>query len=402
MKPAEMPHYARWFVATLARQFMARDCGRAAAALTFTTLIAAVPFIAVIYRVLSLMPVFDDTGDVITGFIFENFVAGSSDVVLGKMREFSANANELTLVGIIFVFATTMMLLMNVERTFNAIWGVADVRRGAARFLTYWGVVTLAVPLIGAAVVAASYDFGLSFLRNLDPGLLGDWLPPAATAATFALLYYAVPSAPVRVVHALAGGVVTAVVFEAAKALFAAIVPLLQHQFVYGTFAALPLFLMGLYLLWALVLAGALFVRTLGLKPPLEHAAAESPVLVRCLAVLRLLRAAHDEGTPLTVAAIDDAVAFSDAERERVFAVLEETGLAVGVNSTGTAEQPRERHWVLGRSLRQVTLWDLCRRLPDGLDARFVGDDALTNRLQAFSQHVRVELGVDLEEILQD
>ena len=44
--------------------------------------------------------------------------------------------------------------------------------------------------------------------------------------------------------------------------LFGALVPLLQHQFVYGTFAALPLFLMGLYLLWALVLAGALFVRT--------------------------------------------------------------------------------------------------------------------------------------------
>lgn len=246
MTAREVASYARWFLATLRRQFVARDCARAAAALTFTTLIAAVPFIAVIYRVLSLMPLFDDTGDVITGFIFENFVAGSSDVVLEKLREFSANANELTLAGIIFVFVTTMLLLMNVERTFNAIWDVADVRHGAARFFTYWGVITLAVPLIGAAVVASSYDFGVSFLRNLDSGPFGDWLPPIATAATFTLLYYAVPSTSVRIAHALAGGVVTAAVFEAAKILFGAVVPLLQHQFVYGTFAALPLFLMGL------------------------------------------------------------------------------------------------------------------------------------------------------------
>ena len=401
MTAREVIDYVRWFLATLGRQFVARDCARAAAALTFTTLIAAVPFIAVIYRVLSLMPLFDDTGDVITGFIFKNFVAGSSDVVVEKLLEFSANANELTLAGIIFVFITTMLLLLNVERTFNAIWDVADVRRGAARFFTYWGVITLAVPLIGAAVVAASYDFGLSFLRDLrdlDTGPLGDWLPPSATAATFTLLYYAVPSAPVRLVHALAGGIVTAVVFEAAKSLFGALVPLLQHQFVYGTFAALPLFLMGLYLLWALVLAGALFVRALGLRPPPGASAKESPLLIRCLAVLRLLRDAHLEGASVGDAAVDAAVPLTPTERERVFAALEETGLAARVE----ADTRSSARWVLGRSLAQVTLWDLCQRLPDGLDATNVGNDQVGLRLQAFSAHVRVELGVGLDELLKD
>ena len=386
MTAREVTRYARWFLATLGRQFVARDCARAAAALTFTTLIAAVPFIAVIYRVLSLMPLFDDTGDVITGFIFENFVAGSSDVVVDKLREFSANANQLTLAGIIFVFVTTMLLLMNVERTFNAIWDVADVRRGAARFFTYWGVITLAVPLIGAAVVAASYDFGLSFMRNLDTGLYGGWLPLIATAATFSLLYYAVPSTPVRVVHALAGGIVTAAVFEAAKTLFGALVPLLQHQFVYGTFAALPLFLMGLYLLWALVLAGALFVRTLGLKPPPSQASADAPLLMRCLTVLRLLRDAHLEG-----ASVDE---LAPSERERVFSALQDTGLAARVNADDA--------WVLGRSLAQVTLWDLCQRLPEGLDDPLIGNDRVAMRLQAFSAHVRVELGVGLDQVLKD
>ena len=382
--------YSRWFLATIARQFVARDCARAAAALTFTTLIAAVPFMAVIYRVLSLMPLFDDTGDVITGFIFENFVAGSSDVVVEKLREFSANANELTLAGIIFVFVTTMLLLMNVERAFNTIWDVADARRGMARFFTYWGVITLAVPLIGAAVVASSYDFGLAFVRDLDSGIYGDLLPPTATAATFALLYYAVPSAPVPLAHALVGGVVTAAVFEVAKLLFGTVVPLLQHQFVYGAFAALPLFLMGLYLLWALVLAGALLVRSLGLEPPPRQSSAEAPLVMRCLEVLKLLRDAHREGASVQDSAVDTVVQFAPVERERAFQALQETGLA--------------RHdgdgWVLGRSLAHVTLWELCQRLPDGLDGTFAADDRVAARLQTFSAHVRVELGVRLEDLL--
>ena len=57
---------------------------------------------------------------------------------------------------------------------------------------------------------------------------------------------------------------------------------------------------------------------------------------------------------------------------------------------------------MLGRSLAQVTLWDLCRRLPDGLDDTLVGNDQVAIRLQAFSAHVRVELGVGLDHVLKD
>lgn len=130
---------ARAFLLEVSDQFIRRGCINAGAALTYTTLIAVVPFVAIIYRVLSLMPVFDDTGDKITEFIFDNFVAGPSEVVLEKVREFSTNANELTLVGVIALFFTTILLLMTVERTFNEIWQTDSRRSGFSRFLTYWG-----------------------------------------------------------------------------------------------------------------------------------------------------------------------------------------------------------------------------------------------------------------------
>ena len=395
VKLTEVPPYVRWFAATLCRQFVVRGCAAAAAGLTFTTLIAVVPFVAVVYRVLSLMPLFEDTGDVITTFIFENFVAGSSDIVLDKVREFSANANELTLAGVIALFVTTMLLVRSVEHAFNAIWGVTNRGRGVARLLTYWGVVCIGVPLIGAAVVAASYDFGLSFLANLGSfGLsrfVGVWLPPIATCATFALFYYAMPNTRVRVIHAVAGGVVTAALFEGAKAAFAAIVPILNQQLIYGAFAALPLMLMGLYLLWVLVLAGAVFVRILGLAPPTAATDAPPPLLVRCMDVLRLLRDAHLRGETVADATIDENTVLSPGERDRIFAALAATGLV---------RRTHDGSWLLGRNLREVTLWDLYQRLPEGLlDA--AGDAPLTARLQAFAQHARVELGMPLEDALE-
>ena len=366
----------------------------AAAALTFTTLIAVVPFMAVVYRVLSLLPGFDDTGDAITRFIFRNFVAGSSDVLLEKMQEFSANANELTLLGLAFVLATTFLMVRSVEQTFNAIWSVPRSRQGGARFFTYWGVVTLGVPLVGVAVTAASYDFGLSFLADREAGQL-QWLPPAATAATFALLYYAVPSAPVRMHHALVGGVVTAAALEGAKVLFGAVVPLLQHQFIYGAFAVLPLFLAGVYLLWALVLAGAVLVHTLGLDP--TPAEPESlPLVLRCLAVIRLLRDAHSDGRAVSERELFDSAALEGEQRQRVIAALEETGIAKRV--AGAVDDPAQ--WVLGRSLRQVTLWELCSRMPDGLDGGIHGDDFAAERLRTFAEHVRMDLGGNVEDAL--
>ena len=144
--------YCRWFLRQIATQFHDDGCTSAAAALTFTTMIAVVPFVAIIYRVLSLLPEFKGVGDKITGFVFQTFLPGSSDAVLEKVLEFSAKANELTLVGIGVVFITTMLMLMRMEESFNRIWHVANTRTGLTRFLSYWGIISFGVPMIGVAV----------------------------------------------------------------------------------------------------------------------------------------------------------------------------------------------------------------------------------------------------------
>ena len=386
--------YGRWFLQQVARQFRDDGCTMAAAALTFTTMIAVVPFFAVVYRVLSLLPEFAGVGDTITSFVFETFLPGSSEAVLDKVREFSAKANELTLVGVGVVFVTTMLMLLRMEESFNRIWHVANTRTGMARFLAYWGIVSFGVPMIGVAVTAASYDFGLVYLADLRSSSVMEGvreaIPPLATALTFTLLYYAVPSCRIRFGHALVGGIVTTVLLTFAKELFAWAVPWFQNEVVYGAFAALPLFVMGLYLVWVLILVGAICVRTLSLIP-WEDEPDGVPAAVKCAKVLQLLHRAHLAGSAVTDAEVLSAVPMTRTERARVFDVLH------GGRWLRTTEN---KAWALGRGLESMTLWELFLELPEGIaEENLGGDSAVEARFRAFLGDGAVHLDVSLAEI---
>ena len=386
--------YGRWFMRQVACQFRDDGCTMAAAALTFTTMIAVVPFFAVVYRVLSLLPEFAGVGDTITSFVFETFLPGSSEAVLDRVREFSAKANELTLVGVGVVFVTTLLMLRRMEESFNRIWHVANTRTGMARFLSYWGIVSFGVPMIGVAVTAASYDFGLDYLAELRGSSIMEGVrgavPPLATALTFTLLYYAVPSCRVRFDHALVGGVVTTALLTVAKEVFAWAVPWFQNEVVYGAFAALPLFVMGLYLVWVLILVGAICVRTLSLIP-WEDEPDGVPAAVKCARVLELLHGAHLEGAALTDADILRAVPMTRMERARIFDVLHE---GRWLRATGN------RAWALGRGLESMTLWELFLQLPGGIAAENLGGDSTVEaRFRAFLEDGAIHLNVSLADI---
>ena len=386
--------YGCWFVRRIVRQFRDDGCTVASAALTLTTMIAVVPFFAVVYRILSLLPQFSGVGDTITSFVFETFLPGSSDVVLEKVRQFSARANELTVVGVGIVFMSTMLLLMRMEASFNRIWHVANTRAGLVRFLSYWGILSLGVPMIGIAVIAASYDFGLDYMAPLrgSPVMEGvrEAVPPVAMALTFTLLYYAVPSCRVRIHHALFGGILTTVLLTFAKEVFGWAVPWFQQEVIYGVFAALPLFVIGLNLVWVLILAGAICVRTLSLTP-WEDEPDGVPAAVKCARVLELLHQAHLAGNAVTDADILRAVPMTRTERGRIFDVLHE----------GRWLRPTEnKAWALGRSLERMTLWELFLKLPDGIAEKCVdGDSTVEQRFRAFLADGAVHLDVSLAEV---
>jgi membrane protein len=351
----------RWFLEQLVRQFMEFDCPSRAGALTYTTLFAVVPMMTVAYAMLSILPAYDGVAEKVEGFIFENFVPTSSEMVQEYLSDFSRRARGLSIIGFGFLFVTTFLLLVTIEGTFNALWEVAEPRTGMQRLLVYWGVMSLGPPLILGGILISFYVTSLPLLTDLDVfgigTLLLSYLPGILTCLGFTVMYFAIPNTRVKVRHAFVGGVLAMLALEAAKQIFNMVVANSSVASIYGAFAAVPFFLTWMYMVWVLILSGAIIVRTLGLKPEIQIGASE-PILVKCARILELLYAAHLEGRGVTDEEIEDTVSLHSGEREQLLRVLLDLKVLRYADET----------WILGRSLKSLTLWDLYQRLPDGLD----------------------------------
>lgn len=383
-----------WYAKEMWAQFWDHDCLNAASALTYTTLIAVVPMMTVTYTFFSLIPEYSDLGTEVQTFIFQNFVPGSSDVVQEKLAEFADRAQNLTFVGFLFLFVTAFMMLVTIEKSFNKIWHVAEPRRGLQRFLLYWGVLSLGPAFVVIGMWSSLYLLSMPLVSEIDTFgvremFLGS-LPVLLSSAGFSVLYYAVPNCHVPFKHALAGGVLTMLVFQGAFNLFAASSRALMYEPVYGAFAALPAFLLWLYLVWTMVLMGAVFVRCLSIPREDEHD--PEPLMIKATRILQLFHEAHLEGETLTDKQIGRAVQLNRIEHEKVFTVFQEFNLL---------SQTEDEHWVLGRNLKAITLWDLYQRLPDGMELerlkRVQDLPQVVNPLIAITQFGSNEMSVSLD-----
>jgi membrane protein len=302
-----MTHLWR-FLPYLMEQYGAKGCRQSAAALTYMTLFAIVPMMTVTYSMFSLVPAFQGVGEQLQGMIFDHFVPSTGQELGGYLKGFSDQARSLTLVGVGMLVVTAYLMLKNIEQVFNDIWGVKEPRKGLSNFLLYWAVLSLGPILLGAGVAMSTYLLSLRlFVAEFDalgivPFLL-KFLPWVLTACAFTLLFAAVPNCRVPVRHAAVGGAVTALLFELLKELFAFIVARSDLQVIYGAFAVVPLFLLWIYILWMVLLGGALLVRSMSTYQ-VEVVGKRFPDLVAALLALWALRERQVTGESATDADI--------------------------------------------------------------------------------------------------
>jgi len=386
----------RWYARQLVKQFLDCDCPARAGALTYTTLFAVVPMMTVAYAMLSILPAYDGVAERIENFIFTNFVPASSTAVQEYLGEFTQRARGLSIIGFGFLFFTTFMLLVTIEGTFNTIWQVAEPRKGLQRFLVYWGVMSLGPTMILGAILISVYLTSLPLLTGLDvfglSSVLLSYMPLFLTCVGFTVLFYAMPNTKVLLRHALVGGLLTMFLLEAAKNIFNMVVANSSFSSIYGAFAAVPFFLFWMYMVWVLILSGAIFVRTLALKPEVSPELSE-PELVKCARVLQLLYSAHMEGNGVTDQDIEDEVFLGAGEKERILRALLDLRIL----------RQADELWILGRSLKGLTLWDLYQKLPDGLDLpglnRVRDMDNVVEPLKSLVQFGSNQMSVSLDSV---
>lgn len=321
-----------------------------AGSLTFTTVLAIVPLLAVALALFTAFPQFHEFSDALQAFLSNSLMPPViSENVMTYLNDFAQQASRLTAIGGSFLVITVLLLILSVDKALNEIWRVTKSRGMGQRLLVYWALLTLGPLMTGASLWATALLARESFgVISQIPDLLEMTLkisPFVVSAAGFAALFIIVPNARVAPRDAMIGGLFVAVLLEVMKAGFGFYVSKLStYTMIYGAFAALPVFLIWVYLSWLSILFGAIVAANL---PYLRHvrvrgSAQPGDRLQDALATLSLLDQSRTQKTPgLRTRDVSEALQLTEDQAASILVALQDLGLIA-------AAQVRQReHWVL-------------------------------------------------------
>jgi len=248
------------FVIFLRQRIQTDNILRVASSLSYTSLIALVPFIAIGLAIFSAFPVFSDMRQQLQETLIHNLVPSIGQEVTTYINEFISATAKLTAVGVIGIAVTAVLLLSTIENSFNYIFKVYKPRSIKTKITLYWTVITLGPLLYGAGFSMRGYFFALQKLMPEDfgAGRLFEILPTIFTLLALMMMYILVPNKKVRFWNAFWGAFCALIGFYIMRKFFGTfIASSVAYTTLYGALAAIPLLLVWLYLNWAVVIFGA-------------------------------------------------------------------------------------------------------------------------------------------------
>ena len=235
-----------------------------AAALTYSTLLAIVPIMAVVFAIargfgynkyietwfreaLSSQP---QVAEAIIGFVNSYLVHTKSGIFLG--------------IGLLFMLWTVIMLISNIEKAFNDIWQVSTPR-SIFRTITDYMAMFLLAPIIivvtsGISIMMATFANGIGETLIVGPTLrfFLRLLPYIIMSAVFIALYVFMPNTKVKIKSAIIPGILAGVAMQGLQLVYIhSQIWVTGYNAIYGSFAALPLFMLWVQISWTICLFGA-------------------------------------------------------------------------------------------------------------------------------------------------
>lgn len=247
---------------TVVVRFMEDRCLTYASALSFSSLLSIVPFLAILFAILKVL----DVHTSLTPVILSNVAAGSHEVVVRIMRYISnTRVGSLGVIGVVALFVSVMATLDQLEDAFNQIW---RIERGKAvhHKLRDYLIVIFSIPLLFALAVSVASSLQhqwlarwLMKLPGFGPLLLTLFrlVPSLGILIALTCSYFFLPNTRVRFRYALCGGLIAAVAWNLAQWLYVHFqFGVARYNTIYGTLSLLPAFMIWIYTCWVIVLAG--------------------------------------------------------------------------------------------------------------------------------------------------
>jgi membrane protein len=310
-REASRLHKFAQFWVMVGKSFVRNRCPVRASALAYTTLLALIPMLAVALSV-STSILKNEGRDRISGLIdkFVESVTPPAMVPTNSAPEITANADlgtagtgetnsvtgqpsadakytaarrqvadsingfiqktnsgTLGVTGTVLLVFVAISMLSRIEETFNDIWGVTQGRSWFVRIVQYWAVITLGPVLLAVALGLTSgphleatkrFVNSMPFVGSLLLNLVFQLLPVAVLCLTFALLYMLMPNTKVQWKAAMVGGLVGGILWHLNNVVSVLYVSrVVTNSKIYGGMAMVPVFMVGLYFGWLILLFGA-------------------------------------------------------------------------------------------------------------------------------------------------
>ena len=366
----KLPFYDKtWFqfIFFVLRRFEADRCREQAGSLTYTTLFAVLTMLTVFLVIISSIKALEPARQQLQQMIYSNFLPKTSIAFDKAFNVFTENSSNLTVIGVLFLFITTVMMLTSIETVFNRIWRVTDTRSGIVGFMRYWTIISLGPILLGSAFAISSTLASMSVLSNSFGGYQLDWafllkmLSFGLTILGFFILYWTIPNRTVPILAAMIAGLFGAVVFELLKHLFGFVMTnFTSYTIVYGAFAAVPIFLLWIFLSWNIVLLGVEI--SYALTAFHTHQTQNRHPVLMLLDLLQLFYKKQKIGEVVTDAEALDIIGRSEIGRWPSYvSMLEKQNL---IRRTDNNE------YVLARNLDTIDFWTFYQSLPYPLPRR--------------------------------
>jgi len=175
----------------------------------------------------------------------------------------NTRSGALGTVGTVLLIFVAISMFSRIEETFNDIWGVTRGRNWFVRIMLYWTIPTLGTLLLTVALGLAGgshLQSAKNFVNHVPfiGSLVFQFLPLVMLWLTFTLIYQLVPNTKVQFNAALIGGVIGGSLWYLNNVFgFLYISRVVTNSRIYGSLGLIPVFMIGLYFSWLILLFGS-------------------------------------------------------------------------------------------------------------------------------------------------
>ncbi len=241
--------------------FIYDKCQQKASALTFYSLLSVVPLVALVFGIAKGFGLADVLEVELSKSLEGHKEVLSYVIEMAKGYINNTKGGMIIGVGLILLVWSVMQVLGNIEQSFNDIWEVKSSRSFSRKFTDYIALVFIAMLFLissSSMVFAVSAKFNDYAFLTLMGRMLSLILPYVIICIVFVLLLLIMPNTKVKFTSALVGGVVAGVLFQILQYYYIHFqVGVSRYNAIYGSFAALPLFLIWMQASWLIVMFGA-------------------------------------------------------------------------------------------------------------------------------------------------